>query len=84
MHFIVGIIITLVGYSLVAKTEAYLSNFGRIEFFERKLGVEGGSRLGYKLIGLLGIFIGVMVFFNMWGGIMSWLLGPILRLGQQG
>lgn len=79
MHFIFGIIVIAIGYTFVAKTEGYLSNFGRIEFFDRYLGMEGGSRLGYKLIGILAIFIGTVVFFGMWDGFLGWLLSPLIK-----
>ena len=79
MHFIIGLIIIAAGYSLVVKTEAYLSNFGRIEFFEKYLGIEGGSRLGYKLIGILALFLGIVIFLGMWDGFLGWLLGPIMK-----
>jgi len=79
MHFIFGIIITAIGYSLVAKTEGYLNNFGRIGFFDQYLGMEGGSRLGYKLIGILAIFIGIVLFFGMWDNFLGWLLSPLIR-----
>ena len=79
MHFIFGIIIAAIGYTLVAKTEWFLSNFGRIEFFDKYLGMEGGSRLGYKLIGMLAIFIGIILFLGMWDGFLGWLLSPLIR-----
>ncbi|MDD4901435.1 MAG: hypothetical protein PHS62_05065 [Patescibacteria group bacterium] len=82
MYIIIGLIILAVGVFMVVKTEAMLNAFGRIEFFERHLGSEGGSRLGYKFIGLLAIFIGFLIMTNMIGGFMTWLLGPLLRAGR--
>lgn len=82
MYILAGIIILAVGVFLVIKSEAMLSAFGRIEFFERHLGVEGGSRLGYKLMGLIVIFIGFLVMTNMIGGFLEWALSPILRYNQ--
>jgi len=79
MHFIFGIVIAAIGYTLVAKTEWFLRNFGRIEFFDKYLGMEGGSRLGYKLIGMLAIFIGIILFLGMWDGFLGWLLSPLMR-----
>ncbi|MFH1822221.1 MAG: hypothetical protein ABH830_00810, partial [Patescibacteria group bacterium] len=73
MHIFLGFIIFIVGGLLVIKTETVLNIFGRINFFDRFLGTEGGSRLGYKLIGLLFIFIGILVMTNMIGGFITWL-----------
>jgi hypothetical protein len=81
-RIILGLVITAVGVFIIVKTESILSNFGRIEFFERHLGTEGGSRLGYKLVGMLTIFIGMMIMTNMIGGLMEWILSPLLKYSQ--
>jgi hypothetical protein len=82
MHILLGLIITIIGFLMVIKTESLLKSFGRIAFFERYLGVEGGSRLGYKLIGLLTIFIGTLIMTGMISGFLSWVLSPLLRYSQ--
>ena len=82
MNILAGFVILVIGAFLVIKSEAMLSSFGRIEFFERHLGTEGGSRLGYKLIGILVIFIGILIMTNMIGGFLEWILSPILRYSR--
>ncbi len=82
MNILIGIIIFAVGVLIVIKSEAMLNAFGRIEFFERYLGTEGGSRLGYKLVGILAIFIGFLVMTNLIGGFLEWALSPILRYSK--
>ena len=82
MNILGGFVILAVGALIVIKSEAMLNTFGRIEFFERQLGSEGGSRLGYKLIGLIAIFIGMLVMTNMIGGFLEWVLSPILRYNK--
>jgi hypothetical protein len=82
MRIFVGLIVMAVGLLMVMKTETLLSAFGRIDFFDHYLGSEGGTRLGYKLIGLLAIFIGVLMVTNMIDGFLTWLLGPLLKMGQ--
>jgi hypothetical protein len=77
--FITGLAVMLIGVAIVVKTEAFLSAFGRIGFFERFFGTEGGSRLGYKLIGLAAVFIGFLMVTGLINAFMSWLLGPIMR-----
>jgi len=79
MNIIFGIIGIAIGVLLVIKSESILNVFGRIAFFEKYLGVEGGSRLGYKLIGLAVIFISTLVMTNMIGGFMEWVLSPLLK-----
>lgn len=80
MRIIIGLIIFAVGAFIVIKSEAMLNAFGRIEFFERHLGSEGGSRLGYKIVGLIGVFIGILVMTNLIGGFLEWLLAPLLNV----
>lgn len=82
MLILIGLIILIIGAFIVIKSEVMLSAFGRIEFFEHKFGVEGGSRLGYKLLGLLVIFIGMLIMTNMISGFLEWILYPILRYNK--
>ena len=82
LHFILGLIITTVGALMVLKAEWLLANFGRIGFFEQHLGTEGGSRLGYKIIGILAIFIGILFLTGQINNFLEWVLSPILRYSE--
>ncbi|HNU81233.1 MAG TPA: hypothetical protein PLA05_00805 [bacterium] len=75
---ILGLIIIAVGTVLIIKTEWFLQNFGRLSWFENKLGSEGGSRLGYKLLGLVAIFIGIVLMSGNGNDFFTWLLGPLI------
>ena len=79
-QFLGGLIIIAVGVIFVLKTEWFLQNFGRIGFFEQHFGVDGGSRLGYRIIGFTIIFFGILVALNLIGGFMYWVLGPLIRM----
>lgn len=79
MRIIIGIIIFVIGALVVMKSESILRSFGSIGFFERHLGSEGGSRLGYKLIGIFISFIGLLIATNMIGGFIMWFLGPLVK-----
>lgn len=79
MRFILGLVIMAIGIFLMVKTEWMLSNFGRIAFFENKFGTEGGSRLGYKLVGMTFFFIGLLVATNLIGGFLQWIFSPLTR-----
>jgi len=78
-HIIIGLTMLAAGSYLVIKTEWLINNVGRIAWFEAKLGSEGGSRLGYKLVGLIFIFIGIIVITGSGDSFMRWLLSPILK-----
>lgn len=77
--FILGICFIAGGAFFNMKTEWMLNNFGRIDFFEEKLGVEGGSRLGYKLTGILVIFFGILLVTGLFDGFMAWMVSPLTR-----
>jgi len=81
-HIILGLLITAAGVSLVIQTEWFLNNFGRIAWFEDKLGTEGGSRLGYKLVGIVLIFIGIIVLTGSGNSFMAWLVSPLTQYNQ--
>ena len=84
MHIIIGIILIGAGVLITIKSEAILNFFGPIAFFESKLGSEGGSRLGYKLIGIFIAFIGMLALTNMFGGFINWILSPLLKYSNVG
>ncbi len=82
MFILTGLLITVIGAFLVVKTEWFLNNFGRIAWFEDKLGSEGGSRLGYKLIGILFLVVGIIVMTGSGQALMAWLLGPLMKYNK--
>ncbi|KKQ59340.1 MAG: hypothetical protein US81_C0042G0005 [Parcubacteria group bacterium GW2011_GWE2_38_18] len=82
MQFIFGLIGLAIGVGIVIKSESILNTFGRIEFFEHYLGVEGGSRLGYKLFGVLVIFIAILLITGMFNGFMMWAVSPLTQFSQ--
>jgi cytochrome b len=67
---------------MIINTEWLLNNFGRIAWFEEKLGTEGGSRLGYKLIGIIALFLGIILMTGSGNAFMQWLLSPLLQYSQ--
>ena len=79
MHIIIGLIIMALGLLPLVKTEWFLYNFGRIGFFESHLAIQGGSRLGYKIVGLITVFIGLLVMVNLFGGFVSTIASPLVR-----
>jgi hypothetical protein len=81
MQFILGVLIIALGIYIVLKTNAILKSFGRSSFFEKNLGAEGGSRLGYKLLGVLLIFIGLVIMLGMSDNFLQFILSPLIRNG---
>jgi len=79
MNFFIGLIMTVAGTLITIKSEKIFEFFGRIEWFEDKLGSEGGSRLGYKLIGVLILFLGILTMTGLIGGFLQFVLSPLLR-----
>lgn len=84
MQFILGLIVLGIGIVLIVKTSSIVSFFGRIAFFDKYLGTEGGTRLGYKLIGLFAIFIGTLMMFGLIDSFMLWVLSPLLNAMTRG
>ena len=54
-----------------------MENFGTIAWAETNLGTSGGSRLMYKLFGLVGIFIGFLLITNMFQGFLMGTIGKV-------
>lgn len=67
MKYLIGFLVIGIGTLLVMKTEWLVNNFGRIEWAEQHLGIEGGTRIFYKLLGvvlILGAFLAMSGAFN--------------------
>lgn len=79
MKILGGLILVAVGTLIIVYTEWLLKNFGRISWFEKKLGSSGGSRLGYKLVGLIVIFIGLLAMTGLISGFLKFLVSPLVR-----
>lgn len=65
------------GTLLIFKAEWFYQNFGSIAWAENNLGTSGGSRLMYKLIGLVFIFVGMMVATNLLTGFLMATIGRL-------
>ncbi len=71
-----GFLVAALGFSMVWKTEFYMSILGEIDWAIRHLG-GGGTRLLYKLLGTAIIIIGFLVITNLWEGFMTGLVSFI-------
>jgi len=79
MFVLYGLILIVLGTLVVFQSEWLLYNFGRIAWFEKQFGSEGGSRLGYKLLGLIVIFFGLLEMTGLLGGFMNFALSPLIQ-----
>jgi len=79
MQFFVGLIIVALGFLMVWKANAIVETFGHVTWAEKYLGADGGSRLFWKLLGLLGIILGFMYMFGLIGGVIQWIFSPLFR-----
>ncbi|NTU99000.1 hypothetical protein HGA64_03270 [Candidatus Falkowbacteria bacterium] len=82
MRIFLGLLVAVIGIAMVIKTEFLVNNFGRIPFFDKYLGSEGGTRLGYKLIGILVGFIGILLATNLFNNFMEWVLSPLTSVSK--
>ena len=65
IRILIGLMFVAIGFVLVWKTDWFQVNFGSIAWAEEKLGTSGGSRLFYKLIGILFVIIGFLAITNL-------------------
>ena len=81
-NIIFGLAVVAAGFYLVLKAEVIMNNFGRLPFFENHLATSGGSRLGYKLVGIALIVIGFMITSGLIGAFITWLVSPLTQYSQ--
>ena len=67
------------GAVLVIKTEWFVNNFGRVAWADEHLGTEGGTRLFYKLLGLVFIFISMLGVAGLLGDFVLSIFGGLFR-----
>lgn len=68
MKFFLGLVFIIVGGMITWKTEGIMSFFGRIDWAEQNMHLLGGTRMFYKLLGLLVIIIGMLMVTGLGGG----------------
>ena len=61
MKYVVGIILIVIGFIIIWKSDWLMDNIGRIEWAEAHLGSDGGTRLFYKLIGVVIILLSFLL-----------------------
>ncbi len=77
--FFIGVLIIIIGFMVTWKSEWIFRNFGRVDWAEKHLSMEGGTRLFYRLIGLLIIIIGLLVISGIWSDILSGVAGFLVK-----
>lgn len=75
---LLGLLFLLAGSFMVIKSDWMLNNFGAMSWFEAKLGSSGGSRLGYKLIGIIILFFGILFISGNYENFFLWALSPLM------
>lgn len=78
MRYFIGLVLIAVGIFLVIKTEWFIQNFGASAWAEEKFGTSGGTRIMYKVIGILFIFFGFLAVTNMIEGFLIGTVGKLL------
>jgi hypothetical protein len=77
VRILIGVILVALGAVLVIRTNSFMDFFGSMDWADRYLG-GGGSRLMYKLIGIVLCLVGFMVATNLWNAFLQATLGSLL------
>lgn len=80
MKYIIGILVIVVGCLLVIKAEWFVQNFGTSAWAEQYLGTSGGTRLMYKLFGIVFIILAMMGMTGMLGEVIIGTVGRLFGL----
>jgi len=82
MKYLIGFIFVAIGMFVVIKSEWILKFFGYNDWAESKISIWGGSRILYKLIGLLIILAAVFYMTGWLENILLSIFSPIGNLAQ--
>jgi len=78
MRIFIGIILIVIGFLMVWKTNGIVSFTGQSGWAERNLGTMGGTYLMYKFIGIIVIFFGLLAITNLYQGFLQGTVGTLL------
>ena len=73
-RIILGLVVAVAGAMITVKAEWIYQNLGPIPSADKYLGMEGGSRLAYKLIGITISIVGFLIMTNLIAGILNSLI----------
>ena len=83
MKFVLGILGIVVGALFIIKTEWFIRNFGTNAWAEQHMGTSGGTRLMYKLVGLMIILVSILSVTGLLGTVVLAIFSPLFGgLGQ--
>lgn len=82
MMYFIGILVILLGVAMIVWTEWFVQNFGSSAWAEDKFGSSGGTRMMYKVLGIIFIFGSVMVMTGMMGEIAISIFGRLFGIKQ--
>jgi hypothetical protein len=81
MRILLSLFLLAAGTAMTIKSEWLYQNFGTIAFFEKYLHSSGGGRLGYKVMGMLAVLVGILVLTNIHEAILLAIAG-LFTFGQ--
>jgi len=79
MKYFLGLLVIAFGFLIVWKSDWIVNNFGRVNWAEKYLGYDGGSRLFWKLMGIVVIILSMLYMFGFIGGIIDAIFSPLFR-----
>lgn len=79
MRIFIGILVIIIGYLISWKSEWMLRVFGRVAWAEEHLGLEGGTRLFYKFLGIIVILLGIFAITGILTDILNVLAGLFIK-----
>lgn len=77
MKYFIATLILAVGIYFVMRTESMLHMFGRVDWAEENMQLMGGTRMFYKLLGIIAIIGGLLVITGLGEGLASAILLPL-------
>lgn len=82
MRYFIGSIVIVLGFLLVWKADYLVNNWGRVEWAETHLSTEGGTRVLYKIIGIVVIIGAFLAMTGLLQDIFRSTLGPLFGLRE--
>jgi hypothetical protein len=78
-----GLLLIALGFLIVWKTSWIVQNLGTNAWAEAKLGSSGGTRLMYKLLGVIIIIFGMLMITGLSEGFLMGTIGKVFTAGTR-
>lgn len=79
LRIFLGVLFAGVGFFFVKYADWFYANIGPMDWAEKYFSTFGGTRMFYKFLGIIFVFVGGLVATGLSSAFFAWVLSPLIR-----